>query len=261
LKFPAIVSRMTLLHFKLFSALLIFVAAFLVGYIPARRSLKHSCRIHIYEAIASGIFLGAALFHMLPDAIEGFEKLNGTPFQYSIALATLTYVTLVIIERGSSVFMEHHLKEKLTGYLLTLVLSIHSIIAGAALGISTTLGAAMVIFIAIMAHKSCASFAMVIKLRQVLDNRKHIMMLLLIFSLMTPIGILAASSVSDILADHAGIKTEATLNAITAGTFFYSGTLDHFGRQLKPQRLINRFWKFVALISGMTAMGLIAIWI
>lgn len=254
-------NSMTLYTFKLLSAGLIFAAAFFVGLFALRFIKQHSCRIHIYEAIASGIFLGAALFHMLPDSQHSFDLLGVNQYPYTFWLATITFIALFAIERISLYFSQHDSRHIMTSYLVTIVLSIHSLIAGAALGISTTTGAVTVIFIAIMAHKSCASFALIMKLRQVQLPSKRIIILLLLFSLMTPLGIITASSVSQALSHDVGQLSEAILNAITAGTFLYIGTLDTIGRQLKPQRLLNRFWEFIALTAGIVAMGVIAVWV
>lgn len=245
--------QMNLPVFQILAAFTIFASSIVMGLLPVRFSKEHQSGITTLEAIASGIFLGAALFHMVPDAQNGFNQLGLTSFPYTMLLSVCSFILLLLLERIS--------RAHFTGLLLTIVLSLHAFIAGAALGISKTIGAALVIFLAIIAHKSCESFALVMALRRTTKSNQQVLLLLLLFSFMTPLGILLASSTSAYLNDTSSQLAEAILNGITAGTFFYIGTLDTLGRQLQPQRLVNRVREFVALVLGMSLMGIVAIWI
>lgn len=251
---------MTITEFKLMSALTIFVAAMVVGLLPTAFSQKHPRAVSISEAIASGIFLGAGLFHMLPDAQAVFQQIGYTHFPYAISLCVASFLLLTIIEQTAKYFADQS-SSSLTALLLLFVLSIHSLIAGAALGINVSISNAVVIFIAIIAHKSSASFALVVSLHKSFQKSRTILLMLLLFSLMTPLGILLATSISSALQTDQAMLTEAVFNALTAGTFIYVGALDTMGRQLKPQSLISRIGEFVSLIIGMGLMGFVAIWI
>ena len=246
--------------FKLVAAVTIFFAAFAVGLLPAAFSEKHPKTVFMTEAIASGIFLGAALFHMLPDAEQVFRAIGLIRYPYAILICVIAFFFLAAIEQSSKMLGQKTVSAMRTLFLIT-ILSIHSIIAGAALGINVTMTNAVVIFIAIIAHKSCASFALVVSLKKNFNNHRTILLLLLFFSLMTPLGILLASSVMSSLQTHSAQLLEAVLNAITAGTFLYIGTLDTYGRQMQPERLINRASEFSGLVAGMIMMGVIAFWV
>lgn len=251
---------MTLIGFKIFAALTIFLAAFLAGLLPTAFSERHPRAISISEAIASGIFLGAALFHMIPDAETGFRNVGLHKFPYAITFCVISFFALAVIEQTTKYFSTQH-THKITSTLLLIFLSVHSLIAGAALGINGSITNAVVIYIAIIAHKSSASFALMVSLNKNFERKRTIILLLLLFSLMTPLGILLATELSTIIATEQSRLLEAVLNSLTAGTFLYIGTLDTLGRQLQPQRLINRFWEFSSLIFGMTMMGVIAAWV
>lgn len=250
----------TLLSFKIVAAIAVFSAAFFAGLLPTQFTEKSGRGRFLAEALASGIFIGAALFHMLPDAQHGFAQLD-VSYPVAITLCVIGFIMLILIERTSITLNKKLHSSQITGILLTVVLSIHSIIEGAALGINMTISGAFVIFVAIIAHKSLASFALIVSLRRANFHQKHIMIMLLIFSLMTPIGIFMASFIGHALENDAGVYAESILNAITAGTFLYIGTLDTVGKQLKPQRLIERLREFSAFMVGLVLMGIIAAWV
>ncbi|MDE4996881.1 ZIP family metal transporter, partial [Francisella tularensis subsp. holarctica] len=67
--------------------------------------------------------------------------------------------------------------------------SIHSLFEGAALGLSEELSVARVIFLAIIAHKWAASFALAININKTWMNFISRFMLFTIFEIMTPLGI------------------------------------------------------------------------
>lgn len=251
---------MALTEFKLLSALTIFVAALVVGLLPTAFSQKHPRAVSISEAIASGIFLGAGLFHMLPDAQNVFQEIGFTHYPYAILLCVASFLALAIIEQIANYFGDKS-SSSLTALVLLCVLSIHSLIAGAALGINVSMSNAVVIFIAIIAHKSSASFALVVSLHKSFQSARTVLFMLLLFSLMTPLGILLATSISSALQTKQALLTEAVFNALTAGTFIYVGALDTMGRQLQPQGLISRLGECVSLIIGMGLMGFVAFWI
>ena len=251
---------LTLLSFKIIAAIAIFSAAFFAGILPALFHEKPSRGRFLAEALASGIFIGAALFHMLPDAQHGFKLLD-VNYPFAILLCVLGFILLTIIERTSKTLNKKMHSAKITGILLTIILSIHSIIEGAALGINMTISGAFVIFVAIIIHKSLASFALVISLHRANFALRRTMTMLIIFSIMTPLGIFMASMIGSLLAHDSGILAEAILNAITAGSFLYIGTLDTLGKQLKPQRLLERLREFSAFMVGLVLMGAVAAWV
>lgn len=251
---------MTLLEFKLYAASIIFFAAFLVGLLPTAFSQKHPRTVSVMEAIASGIFLGAALFHMLPDAERAFADLGYQRFPFAISLSVVAFLTIAIVEQSAKYF-NNKSSTQISSWLLLIVLSVHSLIAGATLGINETMTDALVIFLAIIAHKSSASFALVVSLNKNFHNKKSVLLLLLFFSMMTPLGIIFATSLTTVLASAQAHLLQAILNSITAGTFLYIGMLDTLSRQLNPQRLISRLREFLSLLFGMLIMIIIAIWV
>src|SRR5436190_7190395 len=123
------------------------------------RTLKHSESFELGEALASGIFLGAAFFHMLPDAINMFDHLYGhLSYPVPEVICVLGFLLLLFLERLSLSYPTTQSKNSIP-YILALILIIHALTEGAALGIGSTLSETLMLFIAIVAHKGSESFA------------------------------------------------------------------------------------------------------
>ena len=221
------------------------------------------------EATTSGIFLGVALFHMLPEAEKAFHHAH---YPYAHLLCALGLVLLLGLKKGSAYWQQQYDHTYHKGldqaappptpcnacYLLMFILSIHSLIAGAALGIHHHISKALIVLIAIMAHKGLESFALVTYMQQHQANLRTRTRFLWVFSIMTPLGIAAASGVSIFLHQtHSNLLWSASLNALAAGTFLYLGlsSLYQTRKHLHPAHAL------LALITGFSAMALLAVWL
>lgn len=65
---------------KIFFAFSIFVVILLAGWYPFKKRIKDDRHIDfpVGETLATGVFLGAGLLHMLPDANSLFKKWGTT---------------------------------------------------------------------------------------------------------------------------------------------------------------------------------------
>ena len=254
---------MSLNLFKCIAALSIFCISLIAGWLPIRARTKENAEVDFRfgEAVTSGVFLGAALFHMLPDAQAGLQESLGN-FDYPAALliCALGFISLLFFEKV--LFSKKPFKQlsqmNLVPYTLTLVLSIHALIAGAAVGINTTLGATLIIFIAVMAHKGFESFALVIALNRSTLTTKQIILIFIAFCCVTPLGIFLGSYLTTLLYTQTGILSEAIFNAIAAGTFLYIATLHNM--QFTKKQSIN-ISEFIGLLFGVSAMAIVALWL
>ncbi|ABI45308.1 transporter ZIP family protein [Synechococcus sp. CC9311] len=112
----------------------------------------HKAALGFGEAFAAGIFLGAGLIHMLGDAQSAFDAAN---VNYPFAMVTCGAVMLLLlwIEHLANQRSENPAgNKKLVAFSAVLMLSIHSLLMGAAFGISTSVTLTIVIFIAVLAH-------------------------------------------------------------------------------------------------------------
>jgi len=214
---------MSLIVFKTIAASLILLTALVAGIIPIRSHLLNPDKksLRIGEAFACGVFFGAAIFHLLPEANHSFQEIYPNLRYPIVNLAcVLGFLLLLLIERGFKQIHSGASQSTLIAYLLATILSVHSVIAGSALGIDKTSAGAFILFFAIMAHKSSASYALAINLNRSNISPKGRILILSIFSIMTPIGILLGSLGSHNLDYHQSDLLQSLFNAFAAGTFF-----------------------------------------
>ena len=215
------------------------------------------------EHFARGIFLGAGLIHLLPDAQNNFAHLEvHHHYPYPVTLCALTIFLLKMVETMAirSWNARGRLKHAWLPWLLILVLSLHSMIAGAALGLSMTMASLLIIFLAIIAHKGAESFALTVSMLRVGFDLRRTSTLLLGFAFMTPIGILVGGSLNLFLQQDLGHMARGIFDAIAAGTFFYIATSHHLD-QGTGDGVAPDFWEIIYFGSGILTMALIAIWL
>ena len=129
---------------------------------------------------------------------------------------------------------------------------------GAAFGISSSAASILVIFIAVLAHKGSASFALALELTNSTFTRSFAWKLFLVFTLMFPLGALLGGILSNILDDHP--LYEATFSAIAAGTFLFFGTVHGLSNSALVDKCQN-FKYFCGVVVGFTIMAILAIYI
>jgi len=255
---------MNIIWFKILTIILIIAAGIFGGLFPTRKNLSKSGgeKLSFGNAFAGGIFLGAGLLHMLPDSMENFGKLGlNIDYPFAALIAGAGFIFVLFLEK---VLMREKAADTLNNdetvypFVLFLVLAIHSIIAGMSLGLETGMASGMVIFIAIIAHKGSASFALGVSLVNAKIRKPLIIRTIIFFSIMTPIGIAIGSVLSEIDSNRTAIWFEAIFDALAAGTFVYIAVLDIINEVFEtPQK---RWAKFGILIVGFVLMAAIAIW-
>lgn len=255
---------MEIIWFKLLTIILIITAGIIGGLFPTRKILSKSGgeKLSFGNAFAGGIFLGAGLLHMLPDSMENFDKLGlNIDYPFAALIAGIGFIFVLFLEK---VLIREKAADTLNSdetvypFVLFLVLAIHSIIAGMSLGLETGMASGMVIFIAIIAHKGSASFALGVSLVKAKIKRPIILRTIIFFSIMTPIGIAIGSVLSQIDSSRTALWFESIFDALAAGTFVYIAVLDIINEVFEtPQK---RWPKFGILIIGFVLMATIAIW-
>lgn len=249
---------MSLLLYKSIAGILILLTSLLSVIYPLRRRAHphHHPFLESADAFASGIFLGAALFHLLPAAIHQFSLLGHDHYPLAELFCASAFLILLFLERLS----QRYFFIFSAPYIIAIILIIHSLIEGAALGANTTLSTAAIIFIAIIAHKSSESFALAVTLNRSTITFKRIVLLVGIFSVMTPIGIVLGTTLTFFLQMKAIQALAAGFNAFAAGTFLYMSTLHHLNHHhhAKDIETLNEFW---FLLSGLLVMAMLAVWV
>jgi zinc transporter ZupT len=255
---------MLLLLLNCAAAGLIFVISFLAGLAPLKhkRLQEHSNWLRAAEAGASGIFLGAALFHMLPAAQTSFQQaLGNVSYPYANLLCAFGFVTLLFLEKINlhSTSKPSSTNNKLP-LVLAIVLSIHAFTEGAAVGVNSVVANAFIISVAILAHKGSESFALAVNLAQSHLSTTAKWKIFFLFTLMTPLGIGIGALTKGFLIGNSGQIAEASFNAFAAGTFLYIATL-HQLQHPHDASHCDHFQELIATVIGLSLMAILAIWV
>jgi zinc and cadmium transporter len=198
-------------------------------------------------AFGAGVLLSAALLHMLPAAIPVLGPNTGI-------YVLIGYLIMTLLERftmahpcGESVCPNHRL-----GLVALLGLSVHSVIAGMALGVglldATDLSTSVALMAAILVHKIPETLALMGLISAARWKHKAMVISLVVFSLMGPLGILLGS----LQALHSPTFLSSAL-ATSAGTFLYIASSD-----LLPQlhKKMKQEWLYLfAFLAGLAVLG------
>lgn len=250
---------MYLIIFKTIAAVSIFLLTLIAGLLPMKIAKNKAHLLCLGDAFASGVFLSAALLHLLPEAENGFRVITNNTYPFAQFICIITFVVLLIMERGIFTLSKNHKVHNkiIAPLLLILLLTIHSLVEGAAIGTGNTFAETSMLFFAVIAHKGSESFALATNLHHHNLTTKNVQQIIAIFSFITPLGIFIASLVMYALQTNSGNTIGAIFNAIAAGTFLYLAT-EHL---LKGTKFLENFYAIVTLILGIALMALVAIYI
>lgn len=218
----------------------------LVGTLP----LTWQMRGRLYDALLSfgaGVLLSAAFLHMLPAAIPTLGPSTGL-------FLLAGYLLMTVLERftmahtcGEEACPNHRL-----GYTAFFGLSVHSVIAGMALGVglleATDMSVSVALLAAILVHKIPETLALMGLFAASGWTQKKILVFLVLFSGMGPLGILLGS----VLEIQSPTLMSGAL-AISAGTFLYIASSD-----LLPQlhkKMKQEWLHFFAFLAGLLVLS------
>lgn len=264
---------MSFLTFKLLTALAIFIVTLSAGWLPfvKRINMRMGIDFPIGEALASGVFLGVGLLHMLSDASKGFAE-AGYEYPFASLLAGAMFLFLLWLEHlGRDYYQHQHdhnhshshdhghscTRGKSFALLAFGMLSLHAFLESAALGLSTNFTIVLMLAIAILAHKWAESFALAIQLTKSTLSPKMGIVYFLMFALVAPIGIFLGGYASEKI-EHLPLLGPTFL-ALAAGTFLYLGTLHGLSRAVMVQQCCN-LKQYTFVIIGFSLMAIVAIW-
>jgi solute carrier family 39 (zinc transporter), member 1/2/3 len=248
---------------KIIAAGLVLISGVLGGLLARRLTAMRGSAIitSLANTFAGGVFLGAALLHMLPDAIDHFDSIAPSENYPIFALVgAFGFLGVLLMDKVLMPSSGTTLKRKgsVYPYLLMITLSIHSVITGIAMGLERETAGFIAILVAVFAHKTTAAMALAIsfedeKVDDSLANR-----LLAIFYTTTPIGILTGTWIATLLGDNTLDQFEAVFDAIAAGTFLYIAVMDILAEEF--EEATNRWKRYWAAAAGFAVMAVVAIW-
>ena len=280
----------SLLAIKALAALAILVVGLVGGTIPILATRHHASHriLSLSNALAGGIFLGAGFLHLLPEASEALGDVIEyplAPLMAAIGVCMLLLIDRVLIEtiQPGTRRQGDKAQEPIYPVVLLVVLSIHSVIAGIALGIEAELAASLLVMIAILCHKGSAAFALVVSLIAAGTGNSRVWRALAVFVAMTPVGIVIGTGASRLLQGHTAMLIEGSFNALAAGTFIYVAILDVISAEMSriddrrahyvrsalvgrddvpmPQRDADRAFKFLLVVIGLACMAVLGLWV
>ncbi len=219
----------------------------------ASRSLRSRSASHwlsMGNCFAGGIFIGAGLIHTLADSAGLFTDLYPDwDFPIWAALAGATIILLMWIDKSFS----QESDSSVGGATLFLVLSIHSLLAGMALGVEAHPAQALAILLAIVAHKGSAAFALGLR-----STDTHYWRRMTGFALMTPIGVVLGTAITLLLKNQSEQRFEAVFDALAAGTFLYVALSEILPGELNASQQVHR--AMLSAAAGLLLMAVLALY-
>ncbi|GBF88617.1 zinc transport protein [Raphidocelis subcapitata] len=140
-----------------------------------------------------------------------------------------------------------------TALLLAGALCVHSLLEGMALGAQPTLRGTEDIFLAIVAHKGLAAYALGASIVESRASDAKFWTTIGLFAAATPVGIFLGYG----FAAHSG-GVGAAVSALAAGTFIYVALMEVVPKELEDGR--HRAAKMASMLVGFGLMSLLAVW-
>ncbi|KAK9804925.1 hypothetical protein WJX72_012234 [[Myrmecia] bisecta] len=141
-----------------------------------------------------------------------------------------------------------------TAVLMAVALCVHSLLEGAALGAQASIAQSLHIFIAILAHKGLAAYALGSSIVDSKADTRKYWTVIAVFALATPVGIF----IGYILHSVTNNDFASAISALASGTFLYVAMMEVIPKELEQPD--NRRLKLFMLLLGFAAMSLLAVW-
>lgn len=242
--------------FQWFSLISILAITICGGWLPLSQPerSRQTDGFPLGKPFACGVFLALALVMMLPSGFHLLGKaFSGIPLPLAPVVAGGVFLLLLFMEhREEELAAKGRRKTELTSpmipIIMTVMIAIPSFLLGTALGVSDTIQALM-IFLAIVAHKGTAGFALAVKMVKSTMSRRQILALYACFALSTPVGIITGQEARGYLSGHEMLVAKGIVLSAASGVFLYMSTM----HELKDNPLIThcrRHEGFIAMAVG-----------
>jgi zinc and cadmium transporter len=263
--------------------------ALMGGYLPFRGAITHD-RLQMYLSVAAGVMLGAAFFHLMPDALKDCGEKN---FGWWISLGAIgtfcieRFIAPHSHEVDGHSHHHHHGHDEacfpngggthraaspsMSGWMAILGLYIHTFMNGVALAGSVqydtlhggTIGfwggavpPGFVLFLAIVLHKPADALAISTVLTRKKSGRLTVIVVQVGFALMVAAGVIAFQVTAGHIQGALRNQLIGAALAFSSGTFLLIALSD-----LLPEVQFHRHDRvplFLALLSGLLLMAGIA---
>ncbi|XP_029535401.1 zinc transporter ZIP1 [Oncorhynchus nerka] len=133
-------------------------------------------------------------------------------------------------------------------FILVFSLSLHSVFEGLAVGLQEDSQEVMEICVALLLHKSIISFSLALKLAQGKLRRAAVVGCLLLFALMSPMGIGLGIALTETKSSPQHQLARSTLEGLASGTFMYITFMEILPHELSSPQ--NRIPKVAMILTG-----------
>jgi len=227
--------------------LLIFAAGLFGGILPFIRKWSDDL-LHLFVSFGAGIFIGTVFLHLLPEALSHDYEGNSAVYVL-IGFMLVFFIERFLVVKGDGGYDHNHYVVSITALV---GLSVHSLIAGLGLAVSSNFdGIGSLIFYSIIAHKSTAAFSLASLFLLAKIKLKKRVLLIVLFSAMTPLGALFFSYVIT----SVNQQLLSPLLGLTAGTFLYVAVGELLPEVFHTKS--HRWSKMALLIFGIVVMSFI----
>ncbi|MEW6279192.1 MAG: ZIP family metal transporter [Candidatus Eremiobacterota bacterium] len=239
------------------SLVLIFLAVF-CGTLPVRMKQGVGTRrfFSLANCFSAGVFVGAGLVHMLADSAE----LLGPRWDFPVAFALCSAGFFLILAIDRLLGGHGEGAKNLSPLILGLILSVHSVVAGTAVGLETHFAGAGILIVALVAHKGSEAFALGVQMAESDLGERRVTRLMAIFSLMTPLGMAAGMFLSHAMVGDTALLLEGLFDAFAAGTFLYVGIMEILAEEFSHHGEGSLVPKFYLAVGGLVMMSVLAVW-
>jgi len=156
-------------------------------------------------------------------------------------------------------------QNSLLPFILALLFSVHSFIAGLALGLQRSMSGSIAVLVAIVAHKVVEALVVGVNFSKEKVPTKTAYPVIATYALMTPLGIVVGMVIvsSTGAESSSGFAVQGLLQGVAAGSFLYlcmheiAHVKDVAGRSFSPGVLVRAS----LFLAGLGFMALLAIWV
>lgn len=237
------------------------------------------------NSFAGGVFFAIGFLHLLSESDDLMRDTIKPNFPLSFILALIGFVGVFLLEKV--IFAHHHhtpyatMKDEeedkygtfepenshshaeqsgLFAYILTFILSLHSLVSGVALGMDSNLSTLISLFVAIISHKWIEAFALGVAINKV-QSEGHLartLKLVLTYSAMEPLGIIIGLILSLHLSEDNLLVTQAFVLGIASGTFIYVAVVDILPSEFAAEAT-EKIQKFALMLLGIIVITIVVI--
>ena len=156
----------------------------------------------------------------------------------------------------------HHKNTEIQGIrslILLLALSLHTIFEGLAIGLQSTSQQVWTLFMAVSIHKVIMAFTMGIQFMTVYEKKCRVILFMVIFSLMSPLGIgIGITVTSAVESEFAVAVSSGILQGIATGTFVYVTFFEVLQKEVGQD---HSLLKVFVVILGYVLVALLALFL